>query len=201
MARYIEASCRRCRRAGEKLFLKGERCLGPKCAFTRRSYPPGVRGPKRVSGRRGDYALQLNEKQKTKDIYGILERQFRNYYRKASLTNDTGLSFLIFLETRLDNILKKANIAPSVKNARQLVTHEHILVNGKKVKSPNISIHIGDKIQLAQESKFQNDLKTEVPKWLKVDEQKKIVEVVGLPTRDDISRDINEEMIVELYSR
>jgi len=201
MARYTNAICRKCRRAGAKLYLKGERCITPKCAFTRRSYAPGNKGAKGGNFRKSDYALQLAEKQKTKAIFGILEKQFRNYFNKSTKSVNTGLTLLINLETRLDNVIKHSNFAASTRSARQFVNHGSVTVNGKKVSTPNYQVKPGDKIKIKKALKKSKEFTSEIPKWIKVDNKNMTVEIIAIPKREEMSQDVNEELIVELYSR
>ena len=200
MAKDTNPICRKCRRAGSKLYLKGERCMTVKCSFTRRSYPPGKRGAMGVSFRKSDYGEQLSEKQKIKHIYFVLERQFSNIFKKASQSDNAGLELLILLEMRIDNVLKRAGMANSTKSARQLVNHKHVKINGSTVKSSNYTVKVGDKISLKNVDKDFKSI-NEVASWLKVDEKNNIIEVTGIPTRDAISQDIKEDLVVELYSR
>lgn len=201
MARESKSVCARCRRAGEKLFLKGDRCLGPKCAFTRRSYAPGKRGTKGFT-RKSEYGLQLNEKQKAKNIYGLLERPFRNYYLKATKSLNAGQTFLAFLEMRLDNVIKRSGLTDSIKSARQLVVHEHIKVNGQKIKSPNYNLKVNDTIEIEPKLKLtQEKEKGETARWLKVNYKNKKITVASIPERNEMNQEIDEKMIVELYSR
>ena len=201
MAKEINPICRKCRRAGSKLYLKGERCLSTKCSFTRRSYPPGKKGAAGVSFRKSDYGQQLAEKQKIKNIYFVLERQFRNIFKKASQSDNASLELLILLEMRIDNVLRRAGLASSTKSARQLVNHKHIKINYSTVKSSNYTVKIGDKIALDKSALKDIKSVNEVASWLKVDDKKGIIEVTGMPTRDHISQDIKEDLVVELYSR
>lgn len=209
MGRYTEAVCRQCRREGEKLYLKGDRCYSDKCALERRPYAPGVHG----QGRRqklSEYGIQLREKQKTKRIYGVQERQFRNYFEKAERQRGiTGENLLILLERRLDNVVYRLGFASSRKEARQLVNHGHFTVNGKKVNIPSMLVKVGDVIQVREKSKaspkFQ-ELKEQaaykaVPEWLSVDVENMSGTVLAYPTRDQIDTPVKEQLIVELYSR
>lgn len=200
MAKDTNPICRKCRRAGSKLYLKGERCLSVKCSFTRRSYPPGKKGAMGVSFRKSDYGEQLSEKQKIKNSYFVLERQFSNIFKKASQSDNAGLELLILLEMRIDNILKRAGLANSTKAARQLVNHKHVKVNSLTVKSSNYTVKIGDIISMKQIDKNFKSV-NEVAPWLKVDEKNHSVEVIKVPSRENISQDIKEDLVVELYSR
>ena len=207
MARYTEANCRLCRREGQKLFLKGERCYSPKCALERRSFPPGQNGQGRRS-KTADYGLQLREKQKTKRFYGLQETQFRNLFDKAARKQGiTGENLLILLETRLDNVVFRLGFASSRKEARQLVTHGHFQVNGKKVNIPSYTVKAGDVITVKEKSqsspKFKEikDMTITVPSWMTVDVQKLEGKVLTIPTREEIDTPIAEHLIVELYSK
>jgi small subunit ribosomal protein S4 len=207
MARYTDANCRLCRREGQKLFLKGERCYSPKCALERRAFPPGQNGQGRRS-KMSDYGLQLREKQKTKRFYGLQETQFRNLFDKAARKQGiTGENLLIMLETRLDNVVFRLGFASSRKEARQLVTHGHFQVNGKKVNIPSYEVKAGDVITVKEKSqsspKFKEvkDMTITVPSWMTVDVQKLEGKVVSIPTREEIDTPIAEHLIVELYSK
>ncbi len=212
MARYSGPVCRLCRREGEKLFLKGSRCLTPKCSVDRRSYPPGQHGRDNQfrRGRASDYLLQLREKQKARRIYGVLERQFNRYFEKASQQKGlTGLNLLTILERRLDNVVYRLGLAESRPQARQLVQHGHILVNGRKTNIPSALVAPGDKITVRPESSkreyfkaLRQDFDTRrVPNWLAVDVNGMTGTMMHLPTRDDIDVSLNEQLIVEYYSR
>ncbi len=212
MARYTDAVCKLCRREGMKLFLKGERCFTPKCAIERRNYPPGQHGPTRRSRRKvSDFGRQLREKQKVRRIYGVYERQFRRYFRQAVKAKGmTGEALLQLLERRLDNVVYRIGLASSRAQARQLVTHGHIMVNGHKVDIASYSVRPGDVIQVNDTSRkkgYFKDLAEEFgkrqtpPKWLSVDPEKMSATVVALPEREDIDITINEQLIVEYYSR
>ena len=207
MARYTDASCRLCRREGQKLFLKGERCYSPKCAIEKRNYAPGQHGQnnrKKVS----EYGLQLREKQKAKRFYGVLETQFRNYFEKAAKKKGiTGENLLIMLETRLDNAVFRMGFASSRKEARQLVRHGHFTVNGAKENIPSFQVKAGDTIKVKEKSasspKFKEikDMSISVPSWITVDVEKLEGKVVAMPRREDIDTPIAEHLIVELYSK
>lgn len=206
MARYTDASCRLCRREGQKLFLKGERCYGTKCAIEKRNYAPGQHGQSRK--KISDYGLQLREKQKAKRFYGLLETQFRNLFDKAAKKKGmAGENLLIMLETRLDNTVFRMGFASSRKEARQLVTHSHFLVNGKKVDIPSYEVKAGDAIKVKEKStnspKFKEirDMAISVPSWLTVDVEKLEGRVIVLPKREDIDTPVAEHLIVELYSK
>ena len=208
MARYTGPVCRLCRREGEKLFLKGDRCYGDKCAMEKRPYPPGQAGKKRP--RESEYRVQLREKQKTKRIYGMLEKQFRGYYEEANRQQGiTGENLLRLLEVRLDNVVYRLGFASSRKEARQTVRHGHILVNGKRVDIPSFRVSEGDLISIAPKAKDYLKIKSAiisserstVPGWLEVDIEKLQGSVISLPTRDQIDLTVKENLIVELYSK
>lgn len=208
MARYTGASCRLCRREGQKLFLKGERCYSDKCAIARRQYAPGQHGQnrKKVS----EYGLQLREKQKAKRYYGVLESQFAKYFemadRKAGVT---GENLLTILESRFDNIIYRLGFADSRKEARQLVLHNHFTVNGKKANIPSMLLKEGDVIAVSEGSKTNEKIKAiieansarPVPKWLDSDRNTMTGRYLELPKREDIDLEIAEHLIVELYSK
>lgn len=206
MARYTDASCRLCRREGQKLFLKGERCYSAKCAVDKRNYAPGQHGQSRK--KISEYGLQLREKQKAKRFYGILETQFRNYFDKAAKKKGiTGENLLIMLETRLDNVIFRMGFASSRKEARQLVRHGHFTVNGQKQDIPSFTVKAGDVIKVKEKStnspKFKEirDMSISVPNWITVDVDKLEGKVVAMPRREDIDTPIAEHLIVELYSK
>lgn len=193
--------CRQCRRFGTKLFLKGERCLSPKCALTRRSYAPGDRGAKRKSRRQSEYGVQLLEKQKAKAEYGLRERQFVNIFKKATRSKKaTGFELLKFLETRLDNVVYRLGWASSRPQARQLVLHRKIKLNDRTVNIPSIILKTKDKIS-PKDKKNILPIKTVVPKWLKLDSKEFLAEVLRTPERTEIESDIDEQLITEFYSR
>lgn len=208
MARYTEAVCRLCRREGEKLYLKGERCYTNKCSVGRRSYAPGEHGQdrKKVS----EYGLQLREKQKLRRIYGILEQQFSGYFSLAeSKKGITGENLLQILESRLDNVVYRIGFAASRKEARQLVRHGHFLVNGKKVNIPSFLIKAGDVVSIKEGSLDSPKIKEVLdgaashtaPEWLEVDVNSHSGKVKTLPLREQIDIPVQEHLIVELYSR
>lgn len=208
MANYTGAVCRLCRREGVKLFLKGSRCSGEKCAVDRRSYRPGMHGKRRV--KLSDFGHQLREKQKAKTIYGVLEKQFRTYFKKAERSRDvTGEILLQFLERRLDNVVFRCRFAPSRPQARQMVSHGFLNVDGKKVNRPSFLVSVGDKIEIRgteEQRKFIveqiEDLKERgVPDWLKIDEKLLTANVEKLPKKEDVGFPIQEQLIVELYSK
>ena len=206
MARYTDANCRLCRREGQKLFLKGERCYSSKCAIEKRNFPPGQHGQGRK--KTSDYGLQLREKQKTKRFYGMQEKQFRNLFDKAERRQGkTGDNLLILLETRLDNAVYRLGFASSRKEARQLVVHGHFTVNGKKATAPAMELRAGDVIKVKEKStnspKFKEikEMSITVPSWLTVDVEKLEGKVVAMPRREDIDTPVAEHLIVELYSK
>lgn len=212
MARYSDSVCKLCRREGMKLFLKGERCLTPKCAVERRPYPPGMHGKKQTFRRKAsDYGLQLREKQKARRIYGVMERQFRRYFEEASRsTGLTGVNLLSMLERRLDNVIYRLGIADSRVQARQLVRHGHIEVNGRKTDIPSFEVSVGDVIKVRASAIGKPYFKdraqlmqgtTRVPTWLRFSQAAMSAEVVGVPAREDIEIPLNEQLIVEYYSR
>ena len=206
MAKYTEADCRLCRREGAKLFLKGERCLSKKCAMERRPVVPGQHGMARKKFT--EYGKQLREKQKVKRAYGILEKQMRAYYEEAERLNGvTGDTMLSLIESRLDNVVYRMGIGSSRAEARQIVNHGHICVNGKRVNIPSYQVKAGDIISI-KENKRQKEMfkelkevKVVMPKWLEFDATKLEGRIVELPKREDIDLAIEEHLIVELYSR
>ncbi len=207
MARYTGPSCRQCRREGQKLFLKGERCYSSKCAVDKRTYAPGQHGQNRRA-KITEYGLQLREKQKAKRFYGLLESQFRNYFDKASKKKGlTGENLLIMLETRLDNVVFRMGFASSRKEARQLVTHNHFTVNGKKINIPSYQVSAGDVIKVREKSasspKFKEirDMSISTPSWISVDTDKLEGKVLAMPLREEIDTPVAEHLIVELYSK
>lgn len=211
MARYTGPACKLCRREGEKLFLKGERCFTPKCSFEKRAYPPGEHG--RFSGRRGresDYQRQLRAKQKAKRIYGVLERQFRRYFRDAqNRPGLTGLNLLQVLESRLDNVVYRSGFAESRSQARQLVNHGHFMVNGRNNDIASTILKPGDTVLVKENSKQNTYFKTlrqseetrTPPAWVDSDLDKLTGRVIRLPERAEIDGNLNEQLIVEYYSR
>jgi small subunit ribosomal protein S4 len=211
MARYKDAVCKLCRREGEKLFLKGERCLSPKCAVERRPYAPGSHGRRSQFRRKeSDYALQLRAKQKARRVYGVFERQFRRYFREAErLRGLTGTNLLVILESRLDNVVYRFGFAMSRAQARQIVRHGHVEVNGRKVDIPSYLVKQGDVVAIRPSSRKKGmiqdmamDLEHRaVPDWLSRDERSLSGRVLSMPRREDIDVAINEQLIVEYYSR
>ena len=207
MARYRAAACRQCRREGIKLFLKGARCFGEKCAIERRNYPPGQHGLSRT--KLTQYGIQLREKQKAKNIYGVLEKQFRLYFHRAEREKGiTGENLLKLLERRLDNVVFRLGFAASRREARQMVAHGHFQVNGRRVSVPSFIVRVGEVVQLRASSKMGERLtdnvsagRATVPPWLEVDLEGKRGTVRGLPMREDIQIPVQEQLIVELYSK
>ena len=209
MARNLDPKCKQCRREGEKLFLKGEKCFTDKCGIEKRSYPPGQHGQRR-GGRLSDYGVQLREKQKLRKIYGILEKQFRSYYAEADrLKGVTGENLLHLVESRLDNVVYRMGIGVSRSESRQLVRHNSITVNGNRVNIPSYQVKPGDQVAVAEASKNQLRVKaaTEAadergfPEWVEVDVKKLTGTFKNKPQRDDLPPTINESLIVELYSK
>ena len=212
MARYTDSVCKLCRREGMKLFLKGERCLSPKCAMERRAFPPGIHGKKQTFKRKtSDYGVQLREKQKARRIYGVMERQFRRYFEEANRgTGLTGVNLLAILERRLDNVVYRLGLADSRAQARQLVNHGHFEVNGRKTDIPSFQVSIGDVISLRQVAVSKTYFKdraqlmqgtARVPNWLRLNMAGMNAEIVANPAREDTEISLNEQLIVEYYSR
>jgi small subunit ribosomal protein S4 len=210
MGRYLGSSCKFCRREGMKLMLKGSRCESGKCAVERRerNMAPGMHGWRR--GRNSDYGVRLREKQKVKRFYGLLENQFLLYFRRAVRNRgNTGEVLLELLERRLDNVIYKLNFASSRKKARQIITHGHIYVNGRKVNIPDLTLKVGDKITLKDSAKSRKIVKEQlesnpnytVQSWLQLDPQKAVAAVIALPSRDDVQLAIEEQLVVEFCSR
>ena len=208
MARYTDADCKRCRREKMKLFLKGSKCDGPKCPFEKRPYPPGQHGRGRTKD--SEYLLQLREKQKATRMYGVLEKQFSNYYAEAQRkSGKTGENLLQILESRLDNVVFRAGFAKSRDMARQLVTHGHFTVNGQKVNIPSYRVSPNDIVEVRASSRELTPFivahaeigEREVPAWLEVVPSKMRILVHNLPARAVIKTEVNEQLIVELYSK
>ena len=208
MARYREAVCRICRREGDKLFLKGDRCYTDKCAIARRSYAPGQHGQGRK--KMSEYGTQLREKQKAKRYYGLLENQFYHYFELASkMAGKTGENLLKVLESRLDNVVYRAGFAMSRPEARQLVSHGHFTVNGKPVNIPSYMVKAGDVVAIVEKSMSSDKIKGVLEanasrpalNWLSVDKNKAQATVVNLPERGEIDLQVEEQLIVELYSK
>ena len=209
MARYTGATCRQCRRENLKLFLKGDRCYGDKCAFERRPYAPGQHGQRR-GGKFSDYRLQLREKQKVKRIYGILERPFHRYYEMAERRKGiTGINLLMLLECRLDNIVYRMGFASSRNQARQLVRHNHFMVNDKKVNIPSYQVKIGDVVLVREKSRqvqaiidaLETVVRRGIPTWIDLDKNNFKGVLRALPNREDLTLPIQEQLIIELYSK
>ena len=210
MARYIDAKCRICRRAGDKIMLKGDRCFTSKCAFERRDVPPGYTGTSKRRAKKSDRGIQLQEKQKARYTYGLLERQFRKFFAEAErIPGITGENLLVLLERRLDNIVFKLGFASSRNQARQLVRHGHFLVNGRKTNIPSFLVKPGDTVSWRDGSTNSEYYKTlvqeiegrSIPGWLSLDRQKMAGQLVNLPTMEDIEPKFDEKAIVEYYSR
>jgi len=208
LARYTESVCRLCRRENLKLFLKGERCYTDKCAIERRNYPPGQHGQGRQKF--SEYSIQLREKQKVKRMYGLLEKQFRRTFAEAARTKGiTGETLLVLLERRLDNVAYRLGFASSRAEARTLVRHGHMLVNGKRVNIPSYTVRAGDVVSVAESSRqmgrvlssMEGAQRRGVPDWAEVDRDTFSGKIKILPTRSDITMPINEKLIVELYSK
>lgn len=208
MARNTGPSCRLCRREGAKLFLKGSRCVSDKCAISRREYAPGQHGLARK--KESNYGLQMREKQKVKRIYGVLERQFRHYFQIAESSKEvTGIMLLQLLERRLDNVVYKMNLGNSRIEARQLVQHGRVYVNGKRVDIPSYTVKLGEEISVKATDKQTKALieRTEMlkdrptAKWLEVDGKALKAKVTAVPTKEDVGFPIQEQLIVELYSK
>ena len=208
MARYTGPVCRLCRREGTKLFLKGDRCTSGKCALDRRNTAPGQHGA--ANKKQREYGMQLREKQKTKRYYGVLEKQFKNYFVEADRKEGmTGENLLTLIERRLDNVVYRMGMAESRKEARQLVLHEHFELNGKKVNIPSIIVKAGDEVAVKETSRDSVKFKAlaesaataTAPKWLEVKADAMTAKVVNLPAREDVDFDFNEQLIVELYSK
>ena len=208
MARYIGPSCKLCRREGEKLFLKGDRCYTDKCAFDRRPYPPGQHGQRRVKVT--EYGIRLREKQKVRRIYGVLERQFRKYFAEADRGKGvTGEALLALLERRLDTVCYRLGFATTRSDARQLVRHKHVQVNGRTVSIPSFQVKPGDTITIREKSRQQTRIITAldgverrgVPEWLELDKGAFTGKVRSAPVREAITLPIKEQLIVEFYSR
>lgn len=208
MARYTGPVCRMCRREGTKLFLKGERCFSEKCSFDRRPYPPGQHGQGRL--RPSDYRDQLREKQKVKRIYGVLEKQFRLYFQKADrMKGVTGENLLSLLERRLDSVVYRLGLASSRTEARQLVRHNHFTVNGRKVNIPSYIVRPGDVVSVKERSRkvarivssLEGAERRPGPSWLEMDRKNWQGTIKGMPVREELTLPINEQLIVELYSK
>ena len=212
MARNLDAKCRQCRREGEKLFLKGERCFSPKCAIERRNYPPGLhgKGAEWRRSRESDFGKQLRAKQKARRVYGIFERQFRRYFREALKSRGlTGLTMLQMLETRMDNVIYRLGFASSRAQARQLVSHGHFTVNGRRTDVPSTLLKVGDQVQIREGSRGRIYFKElpdfvkgrNAPDWIERDLNMMSGTVKRIPERTEIDANLNEQLVVEFYSR
>lgn len=208
MARYKESVCRLCRREGLKLFLKGDRCYGEKCAFERRGYAPGDHG--QLRRKHSDYGVQLREKQKLKRMYGLLERQFRSYFEKADKQKGiTGTNLLLFLERRLDNMVFRIGFANSRNEARQLVRHNHFLVDGKPINIPSYLVKVGSEIRVREKSRKVERIveameivaRRGIPQWLELDKDNFRGMVKTMPSREELVMPVQEQLVVELYSK
>jgi len=209
LANYTGSDCRICRRENMKLFLKGDRCYSDKCAFDRRSYPPGEHGERR--GRKtSDYGIQLREKQKIKRIYGLSEKQFHLFFERADRQKGiTGSNLLVSLERRLDNVVYRLGFASSRSQARQLVQHSHFLVNGKKVNIPSFEVKVGDSVEVRERSRAMQLIQDSmdavvrrgVPQWLDLEKENLKGMVKNLPVREDLTMPMQEQLVVELYSK
>ncbi len=209
MARYTGSSCRLCRRENLRLFLKGDRCYGDKCSFERRAYPPGQHGQRR-GGKFSDYRVQLREKQKIKRIYGVLEKQFRGtYYRAERQKGITGTNLLLLLESRLDNMVYRMGFATSRNQARQTVRHNHFLVNNKKVNIPSYLVKPGDIVEVKEKSRnltfikeaMETVVRRGIPDWIEIDKGNLKGTLKALPNREDLTMPVQEQLVVELYSK
>ena len=211
MARYTGAVCRLCRREGQKLFLKGTRCNTEKCAVSRRAFPPGQHGQGQMRKKESNYGTQLREKQKVKRMYGLLEAQFRHYFRIAARSKGvTGIMLLQLLERRLDNVVFRMNLATSRSEARQIVQHGFVYVNGRRVDIPSYTVKIGNVITVKPGKepaikmfKERRETLTDrlIPKWLEVDKEEFKAKIIDVPKKEDIGFPIQEQLIVELYSK
>jgi small subunit ribosomal protein S4 len=208
MARYTGSKCKFCRREGKKLFLKGDRCFTDKCGYERRPYPPGVQGQNRVKFT--EYGIQLREKQKVKRMYGLGENQFRLFFKRAASSKGaTGEMLLSLLERRLDNVIYKLGFASSRQQARQVVRHAHFTLNGKKVNIPSLVVEKGDELLIKEKSRavpsfveaIQSIARKEIPRWINVEPDNFKATITDLPVRADMPTDIEERLIVELYSK
>jgi small subunit ribosomal protein S4 len=208
LARYTESVCRLCRRENLKLFLKGERCYTDKCAIERRNYPPGQHGQKRPKF--SEYSIQLREKQKLKRMYGLLEKQFRRTFARANREKGiTGEALLVLLERRLDNVVYRLGFASSRAEARLLVRHGHILVNGKRVNIPSYFVRVGDEVSVKEQSRqmarvltaMEGAQRRGVPEWAELDRDACSGRIRLMPARNDVTMPINEKLVVELYSK
>lgn len=208
MARYVESVCRLCRRENLKLYLKGDRCYSDKCAIERRSYAPGQHGQARAKF--SSYGVQLREKQKVKRMYGLAEKQFRNFFAKAEKQKGiTGTNLLLLLERRLDNMIFRLGFAHSRSEARQLVQHNHFSVNGQRVSIPSYLVKVGDLIEVREKSRknariidsLEGVARRGIPSWLELDKDNFRGRIVAFPSREDLTMPIKEQLVVELYSK
>ena len=209
MARYTGSVCRLCRRENLRLFLKGDRCYGEKCAFERRAFPPGQHGQRR-GGKPSDYRVQLREKQKVKRIYGVLEKQFRNYYHRAEKQKGiTGINLLLLLESRLDNVVYRMGFAASRNQAKQLVRHNHFLVNNRKVNISSYNVKPGEAVEVKEKSRAVTQIveamgtvvRRGIPSWIEIEKDKFKGVLQSLPNREELTMPIQEQLIIELYSK
>jgi len=209
LARYTGSVCRICRRENLKLFLKGDRCYGDKCAFDRRSYAPGEHGQRR-RGKTSDYGIQLREKQKVKRMYGLSEKQFHLFFEKADRQKGvTGTNLLVLLERRLDNVVYRLGFVNSRNQGRHFVLHNHFMVNGKRVNVPSYLIKVGDEVTICEKSKkvqsindsLEAVVRRGVPQWLELEKDKMTGVVKNFPAREDLTMPMQEQLIVELYSK
>lgn len=209
MARYIGSVCRLCRRENLKMFLKGDRCFSDKCSFDRRSYPPGQHGQRR-RGKLSDYGIQLREKQKVKRMYGLSEKQFRLFFERAERQKGiTGTNLLVLLERRLDNVVYRLGFVNSRNQGRQFVRHNHFTLNGQKVNIPSYIVKVGDVIEVREKSRkiqaigdsLDAVVRRGVPQWLNLDKDNMKAIISGIPVRDDLTMPMQEQLIVELYSK
>jgi small subunit ribosomal protein S4 len=209
LARYTDSSCRLCRRENLKLFLKGDRCYSEKCAFERRGYAPGDHGQAHKK-QRSDYGVQLREKQKLKRLYGLLEKQFRGYFKKADQQKGiTGTNLLIFLERRMDNMIFRMGLCNSRVEARQLISHGHFLINGKAVNIPSYLLKAGDEVSVKESSRkitrvleaMETVARRGMPHWLELDKENFKASIKMLPVREDLTMPVQEQLVVELYSK
>lgn len=207
MARYIEPSCRLCRREGQKLFLKGTRCYSSKCALAKRGTSPGQHGVAQARRKQSEYGMQLREKQKTKRFYGIKEKQFRTLYSRADRQRgNTGINMLRLLELRFDNIVYRLGFGESRAEARQMVSHGHFTLNGKKANIPSMTLNAGDEIAVSELARGLNRFKDmefnrNIPEWLSLNENEKVGKILQVPNREDVDVEVEERLIVEHYSR
>ena len=211
MARYTGPVCKLCRREGQKLFLKGQKCYTEKCPVDRRAYPPGQHGPNQARRRKqSDYATQLREKQKVKRMYGLPEKQFRSLFEHAAhMSGVTGENLLVLLETRLDNVIFRMGFAASRNQARQIVRHGHVEVNGRRVDIPSFRVSAGDEVSIGSSSKdmlpveaaLEARTRPSLVEWMTLDEKNRVGRITRIPTRQDVTMPVNEQLIVELYSK